>query len=365
MHGKTVSRRDCVRRCPRAWPVSVAILVWLAGWTAAADAWQTSESAVDDFWLRHAETQSQAEQQAWDARSAQPPAAPVGNRGPKNPIEWIRAQRPKPVSELWPFNQRQRQQQQQHLQQQQRQQTQLQQQQTTAPAAGYGTGRHPEGYPNQYATTPGGPAAGAVQQAAWQQPASENAGDPINLLRQEPFHATQYPANAAPQQFATGPNPQQPYPPEQYSSPPQPMMDGSGSPMPNNDPGHYYQPPALAGQQLSWDQITATQAALQLKEENERLQAEIQRLRQIGNDLTLRLDLNQRDLFAANEQIDRLQSENSNYMARSEQMQKDLAQLRLDKEQMSEQSRLLIAAVEQTLDEILVSQLPSPDANGK
>lgn len=124
--------------------------------------------------------------------------------------------------------------------------------------------------------------------------------------------------------------------------------------------GHFQQPPAMFGQQLHVTPVTATEHALRLKEENSLLHEEIRRLNTVQNDLQQRLESAQREMVQAEQRIASLQAEIGNHMARQSQMQMEQEQLKREKDAMTEQSRMLVAAVEQTLDEIMLNMLARP-----
>lgn len=127
--------------------------------------------------------------------------------------------------------------------------------------------------------------------------------------------------------------------------------------------GHYTQPPLVTGQELFPDQLTATQQALALREQNARLQAEIQRMQSISQDLTRRLEGAHREIALLSQQRDSLEASVRSELLRNEQLQTALADARRENNALIEQSRLLVTAVEQTLDEILFNQLtPTPPA---
>jgi chromosome segregation ATPase len=128
--------------------------------------------------------------------------------------------------------------------------------------------------------------------------------------------------------------------------------------------GHYGQGSAVQGNVLFGNEVTATQVAIGLTEEKRQLTEELTRSRQINADLTARLANSNRELADANARIAQMQNELGSQIARNDQLQRDNDGLRTEKAELIEQSRMLVAAIEKTLDEILFSQLAPPATGG-
>ncbi len=129
--------------------------------------------------------------------------------------------------------------------------------------------------------------------------------------------------------------------------------------------GHYEQGTLVRGQELQPDGIPASLVALALKEERINLEAELNRMKQINADLAARMDNSNRDLSDANGRISQLQSDLAKQLAKNDQLKSEVEVLNREKADLVEQSRMLVAAIETTLDEILFNQLSASSAGGK
>lgn len=129
--------------------------------------------------------------------------------------------------------------------------------------------------------------------------------------------------------------------------------------------GHYLLPPNVTGEALFAGQVTATQRATQLLDENAQLIAEIRRLQAVEQDLASRLGQANNELLQTSQQNAALQNSLRDQQARETQLLADVETLRREKSEIMEQSRMLVTAVEQTLDEILFNQLSTPPVSDR
>jgi chromosome segregation ATPase len=129
--------------------------------------------------------------------------------------------------------------------------------------------------------------------------------------------------------------------------------------------GHYLQPPNVTGDAFFAGQVTASQRALQLLEENAQLLAEIRRLQAVEQDLASRLGQANNELLQTSQQNAALQNSLRDRQQREQQLLTDVETLRREKSDIMEQSRLLVTTVEQTLDEILFNQLSTPPVSDR
>ncbi len=198
-----------------------------------------------------------------------------------------------------------------------------------------------------------------VRTASWQEPIALETPVPANLgsggfvspmQGNPPGASLPLPASTDPATMPMDGYPSQ-YPPGQM---PPAQLDG-----------HYLQPPNITGEALFAGQVTASQRAMQLLEENAQLVAEIRRLQAVEQDFASRLGLANNELLQTSQQNAALQNSLRNQQLREQQLLTDAETLRREKSEIMEQSRLLVTAVEQTLDEILFNQLATPPVSDR